>query len=167
MIGDARGGQSTPAVRRVRLLLRDGTSFDGGIHLGAGQALAPYLTSRKSGWLNLINVRWPGTSDELPHLVLQGAHLLAVLPQDPDVPVFTTTLTQDVRVVEMRLEDGRRLRGKLHLSDRQRLADYLHTTGTFIPCSDCAWVDGERLGNVVLNTAALRELHDIGSPGSA
>jgi hypothetical protein len=160
MMVDVQVRPASSPVRRVRILLRDGSELEAGLHLSAGQALAPYLSTRKSGWINLVDARWPGSDEVLPHLVLQGEHMLAMLPLDSAVPVMAAPLSQELRKVQIRLEDGRRLRGQLALSERQRLADYLHSAGHYLPCSEAGWVDGEALGRIVLNVSAIRELHE-------
>ncbi|MDX2183873.1 MAG: hypothetical protein SFW08_07815 [Gemmatimonadaceae bacterium] len=156
--------RSTAKPRRVRLVLRDGAEVDGGVFLGPGQALAPYLSSRKSGWVNLISATWSDSPDESSHAVLQADQLLVAIPLDPEVPVLSGTTALTMRGVELRLEDGRRLRGKLHLGDRQRLADYLHAVGKFIPLTEAAFTDDPSpLGDVALNAQAVRVLRDLTS----
>ena len=79
-------GQSRP--RRVRVVLRDGEVIDASIYLNEGQALAPYLSSRKGGWVNLVNVIHASRTETQLHTVLQSEHIMFVLSLDGDIPVF-------------------------------------------------------------------------------
>ena len=159
--------QSKP--RRVRLVLRDGAEVEGGIFLNDGQALAPYLGTRKGGWVNLVSATWISPVEEtVTHAVLQADHVLFAYGPDGDIPVHGVAGTIAVRAIEVTLSDGRKLAGQLCIADRQRLSDFLHTVGKFIPIVGARNVDdGVRFGDVALNHAAVRVLRDTNPSGRA
>lgn len=154
--------RSTSRPRRVRLVLRDGVEIEGSVFLGAGHALAPYLSSRKSGWVNLVNARWLDANDELAHAVIQLRQVALAIPLEDDLPVLNSSAALQKRPVELHLIDGRRLQAHLHLGDRQRLSDYLHAIGQFIPCTDAAFPEDEwPIGSAVISASAIRLIHDL------
>jgi MshEN domain len=123
--------QSRP--RWVRIVLRDGEVVEGGIYLNEGQALAPYLSTRKGGWVNIIKARWLAEDETHNHAVLQADHILLAISMDGDIPVYGSTAGAATRDVDIALEDASHVRGTLHLLDKQRLSDYLHSCGKFLP----------------------------------
>ena len=155
--------------RRVHLVLRDGAEVEGGIFLNDGQALAPYLGSRKGGWVNLVAAQWilPVVED-VNHAVLQADHILYAYGTDGDVPVHGVTGAMAVRDVEVTLSTDARIRGQLCIADRQRLSDFLHTVGKFIPIVGVRIADTNALvGDIALNHAAVRVLRDTAPAGRA
>ena len=159
--------QSKP--RRVRLVLRDGAEVEGGIFLNDGQALAPYLGTRKGGWVNLVSATWLSPVEEtVNHAVLQADHVLFAYGPDGDIPVHGVAGSIAVRSIEVTLSDGRKLAGQLAIADRQRLSDFLHTVGKFIPIVGARNVEtGVTFGDVALNHAAVRVLRDTNPAGRA
>jgi hypothetical protein len=160
-----RSLQSKP--RRVHLVLRDGAEVEGGIFLNDGQALAPYLGTRKGGWVNLVAAQWILPVEEsVNHAVLQADHILYAYGVEGDVPVHGTTGQVAVRHVEVTLTTDARIRGQLFIADRQRLSDFLHTVGKFIPIVAVHRTDTDQLvGDIALNHAAVRVLRDTASTG--
>jgi hypothetical protein len=157
-------GQSSTVPRLIRFLLRDGSRIEGKVYLSRGQALAPYLSSRKSGWVNMVDTEGVSPRDRLAYLALQSHHMLAAIPLEADVPVSGIGGITVTREVELRLERGRRLRGKLHLSQGQRLADYLHALGQFIPLAAAAFTDEpSEPADLVVNAQAVIGVTDITS----
>ena len=159
-----RSLQSKP--RRVHLVLRDGAEVEGGVFLNDGQALAPYLSTRKGGWVNLVNAQWIlPVEEQVNHAVVQADHVLYAYAPDGDVPVHGLTGQISVRDVEVTLTNDARIRGQLNIADRQRLSDFLHTVGKFIPISAVHRSDTDLLvGDIALNHAAVRVLRDT-APG--
>ncbi len=162
-----RSLQSKP--RRVHLVLRDGAEVEGGIFLNDGQALAPYLGTRKGGWVNLVAAQWIlPIEEQVNHAVLQADHILYAYGVEGDVPVAGTTGQVAVRHVEVILTTDARIRGQLHIADRQRLSDFLHTVGKFIPIVSVHRSDTDQLvGDIALNHAAVRVLRDTAPGGRA
>ncbi|MBI3568236.1 MAG: hypothetical protein HY084_08570 [Gemmatimonadetes bacterium] len=159
--------QSRP--RRVQLVLRDAEVVRGGVFLNEGQSLGPYLGSRKGGWVNVVNAEWVGQEETSNHAVIQADHILLATSLDGDIPVYGATAAPTPREVILALEDGSRLRGVLHLAEKQRLSDYLSACGRFIPLLEAARSprDGTS-GDVAVNAAAVRTIKDakVFAPGA-
>jgi hypothetical protein len=149
--------QSRP--RRARILLRDGEVVEGGIFLNEGQALAPYLGSRKGGWVNIVHATWIAENETHNHAVLQADHILIASSIEGDIPVYGLTAAPAVREVDIALENGTHVRGTLHLAEKQRLSDYLHSCGKFLPVLAASRGD-EALGDVAVNCFAVRVIRD-------
>ncbi len=147
--------------RRASLLLRDGATVECGVFLNDGQSFAPYLGSRKGGWVNVIDAHWVRENETHNHAVLQADHILIAGSMDRDIPMYGATAGGVPREVEITIEDGSRVHGTLHLAEKQRLSDYLTTCGKFIPVLG-ATRDGMagELGDVALNRYAVRVVHD-------
>lgn len=159
------GRPSTARPRRVHLVLRDGAVLDGRIYLNEGQSLALYLGSRKGGWVNIVEVVWAADGERAPHLVLQVDHLALAASVDGDIPAVVGSGIAAQRWVQLGLENGARLQGCLFLGERQRLSDYLHTVGKFLPVtSTTRLVDQVELGDVAINCAAIKLVRDIAVP---
>ena len=155
--------------RRVRLVLRDDAVVEGGLFLNEGQALAPYLGSRKGGWVNIINAVWLAEGETHNHAVLQADHILLASSPDKDIPVHGGATGATAREVAIGLADGSQVEGVLHLAEKQRLSDYLHSCGKFMPVIEAKRLPaGEELGEVALNCGAVRVVRDrkLFAPGS-
>jgi len=160
--------QSRP--RRVHIILRDGDVVDGGLFLTDGQALAPYLGSRKNGWVNIVNAVWQREGEVHRHAVLQTDHVVLALATDRDYPVQPATQVGVPRAVDILLEDGTRMQGSLFLAQRQRLSDFLSTCGSFLPLLDARRVhDDDELGDIAMNAGCVKAVRDakvFGAGGS-
>lgn len=155
----ARPIQSRP--RGVHIHLRDGDIVDGGIYLTDGQALAPYLGSRKNGWVNIVNAVWLREGELHNHAVLQTDHVVIASSSHRDFPVIASTQNSVPRPVDILLEDGTRIQGNLHLGQKQRLSDYLAGCGTFLALLDATRVtDGDSLGDVAVNCGCVKAVRD-------
>lgn len=151
--------QSRP--RAVHIVLRDGDTVDGGIYLTDGQALAAYLGTRKNGWVNVVDATWGLEGERHKHAVLHTDHILLASPTNKDYPVFAATQGGSPRGVDVLLSDGTRLRGSLVLGAWQRLSDYLAGAGGFLAVLETTRVqDGTRLGDIALNSAAVKAVRD-------
>jgi len=154
--------------RRVHLVLRDGAEVEGGIFLNDGQALAPYLGSRKGGWVNLVAATWLIPVEEMvSHAVLQADHVMYAYGVDGDVSVHSVQGGNfTLRSIEITLTNGARIRGDLAIADRQRLSDFLHTSGKFIPIVGASRAESDTVvGDIALNHAAVRVLRDAAVNG--
>jgi len=145
----------------VRLVLKDGSVIEGGIFLGGGHALALFLSSRKSGWVNLVDARWLSHGEVHPHAVVQTDHILMARSMDGTLPVQASTATAVLRDVVFGLEDGMEIMGRLHTPERQRLCDYLHSCGKFLPVRNAVGRSNEPLGDVALNSSCVRLVSDV------
>ena len=150
----------------MHLVLRDGSEVEGGIFLNPGQSLAPYLGTRKGGWVNLVEATWLFPEEAaVAHAVLQCDHLMYAYGADEDA---AKTINQNssvvLRRVEVTLTNDTHIRGDLAIAERQRLSDFLFTSGKFIPLVGAVRVDtGQQVGDIALNHAAVRVLHDAGT----
>jgi Type II secretion system (T2SS), protein E, N-terminal domain len=155
----ARPIQSRP--RAVHLTLRDGDTVDGGIYLNDGQALAPYLGTRKHGWVNIVNAVWGLEGEVHRHAVLQTEHIVIASSTNQDYPIVASTPNATARAVDILLEDGTRLQGNLLLGAKQRLSDYLAGTGTFFALLGASRVQtGDALGDVAVNAGSVKAVRD-------
>jgi hypothetical protein len=167
------GAQNKTAVqnrpRRVRIVLRDREVVEASIFLTEGQALSPYLASRKGGWVNLVDPTESSRRETRHHTVLQGERILFALAPDGDIPVFGSAAIPNEREVDVALEDGTHMSGKLRLAPMQRLADYLTSCGKFLPLLDATLVStNEGVGDCAINCNAIRAISDaeVFAPGS-
>ncbi len=151
--------QSRP--RRAYIVLRDGEVVEAGLYLNEGQALAPYLGSRKGGWVNVINAVWLAAGESANHAVMQVDHIMFAASIDGDIPVLGVTALPTVREVNVALEDGTRIRGAVHLAEKQRLSDFLTACGKFVPVLAARrFPSDELLGDVAINSSAVRTFRD-------
>ena len=155
----ARPVQSRP--RKVHIVLRDGDVVDGGLYLTDGQALAPYLGTRKNGWVNVVSAVWQREGELHRHAVLQTDHIVIASATDKDYPVQPASQVGVPRAVDLLLDDGTRVQGSLYLAVRQRLSDFLSTCGTFLPLLGARRVhDGDELGDIAVNSGCVRAVRD-------
>jgi hypothetical protein len=144
----------------VHVLLRDGSVFEGDLFLSDGHALAPYLSSRKGGWINVVKATWQGEGELHPHAVVQCDDILYAAFADGD-PTGTVASVGPGRDVDIALEDRTRISGRLQLADRQRMSDYLSGCGKFIPVMGATSIPSQAsLGDIALNAASIRAVRD-------
>lgn len=159
--------QSRP--RRVQLTLRNADVVEGGVFLSDGQALAPYLGSRKNGWVNVVSAVWRSEGELHHHAVLQTDHIVMATALDVDCPVQLPLQGAVPRDVDIMLHDGSRFRGSLHLGEQQRLSDYLAGCGRFLPLLGVTRVaDAEAIGDLALNAGCVKAVRDarVFDPGT-
>lgn len=159
--------QSRP--RRARIVLRGGEVVEGEIYLNEGQALSPYLGTRKGGWLNIVKATWVAENETHSHAVLQADHILLALSLDGDIPMHGSTAGAATRDVDIELEDASHVLGTLHLLDKQRLSDYLHSCGKFLPMLNATRTpSNEHVGDCAVNCMAIRVIRDaqVFEPGT-
>lgn len=149
----------------MRLVLRDGAAIEGGIYLTEGQALAQYLSSRRGGWVNLVNVPWASERGPRSHAVLQAEHILLVAPLEEGVPIHTGGANVVRRELDIALEDGTHVRGRVYTLERQRLCDYLAGCGRFLAVIGARRMPkGDDLGDIALNTGCVKAVCDANLP---
>lgn len=147
----------------MRFILRDGDVLDGSVYLTEGHALSPYLSSRKGGWMNIVSAEWRSEGIPHNHVVVQSDDILFAASKDPDVGLAVAS-AQATREVDILLEDGSRLQGRLQLAARQRLSDYLASCGHFIPLIGAVHLPlGVSYGDVALNAEAVKAVRDAKS----
>ncbi|MFI5312008.1 MAG: hypothetical protein ACHQQ3_12285 [Gemmatimonadales bacterium] len=151
--------QSRP--RPAHFVLMDGVEIAGGLYLNDGQVLAPYLGSRKGGWVNVVNAKWLKEDRVLGHAVLQANQILMAWSPGGEIPVAGPIAGSAPREVEVLLVDGSQWRGVLHLGDRQRMSDFLFNCGQFLPLLEAKRApEGGVVGDVALNSAEVRLVRD-------
>jgi hypothetical protein len=151
-----------PPTRRLSVFLRDFRMVEATIRLAEGQTLASYFANRKS-YVNLSGAHWTGAGDTVEHVVLRLDQVLWAAARDGDVPLTTASLAVPTRCVEFQLDGGLLFRGRLALSEQQRLSDYLESAGQFMPVLNAQLLRSGRpprevnvqLGDVVLNQQAI------------
>jgi hypothetical protein len=158
-MGTHRVQKSRP--RQATLVMRDSATVECGLYLNDGQALAPYLSSRKGGWVNVVNAHWAGEEGAHNHAVLQADHILAATSTEGDIPMSGGNAGRATRDVDITMEDGSHFRGTLNLSERQRLSDYLTACGKFLPVLNAMRVGyAGAVGDIAINCAAVRVIRD-------
>lgn len=146
--------------RSLRVILRDGGVFVGDVFLSDGHSLAPYLSSRKGGWINVLKAVWQAEGALHPHAVMQCDDILFATFADGDAASAVAPMGPG-RAVDLALEDHSRINGRLQLADRQRMSDYLSGCGKFIPVFGATRVpDGEPLGDIAINSSCIRAVRD-------
>ena len=155
----SRTSQTKP--RRLHIMLRDGGVLDGGVYLTEGHALAPYLSSRKGGWMNIVNAVWLSEGQTHNHAVVQCDDILFASSPGRDVHVSLSVSGGAARDVDISLEDGTRVRGQLQLAARQRMSDYLSACGKFVPVLNATHLpSGVKLGDIALSAECVKAVRD-------
>ncbi len=156
----ARTIQSRP--RRAHFLLLDGAEIEGGLYLNDGQALAPYLGSRKGGWVNVVGAKRVKDDAPLGHTVLQANQILMAWSPGAEIAMAGPIAGSTPREVEIEIADGTRFHGVLHLGERQRMSDFLFTCGAFVPVLEATKTkSGEVIGDLALNGLVVRLVQDV------
>ena len=111
--------------------------------------------------MNIVNAVWLAEGETSDHAVLQADHSLLATSIDADSPMSGTSAQPIIRDVELAIEDGTRVRGMLNLAAKQRLSDYLHLCGKFVPVLSARRLPGNaELGDVAVNALAIRVIRD-------
>ena len=152
--------QSRP--RRAHFVLVDGAEIEGGLYLNDGQALAPYLGSRKGGWVNVVGAKRANEDAPLGHTVLQANQILMAWSPGAEIAMAGPIAGSAPREVEIEIADGTRFHGVLHLGERQRMSDFLFTCGAFVPVLEATRTkSGEKIGDFALNGSVVRLVQDV------
>jgi hypothetical protein len=155
--------QHRSPTRRLRIFLRDFRLVEAAVHLAGGQSLASFFVNRKL-YLNLREAFWTGTGDRVEHAVLKVEQVLWVASTDSDIPLSHASTAIPGRIVEVQLDGGLLLRGRLIINHQQRLLDYLETSGRFVPMLGAQLLRSGRppkrvnvhLGDIVLNQDGIQ-----------
>lgn len=153
--------------RRLRLFLRDFRLVEGYAHMPDGITLAAFLANRR-GYLHLVDLRWQPSGEAAPFAVVRVAQLLYVAAADTGVALVNASSFTANHPVEMLLEGGLYVRGGVQLGPRQRLSDYLESTGSFVPVAGAQLMRSERpprtrnvlWGDIVVNQDAIQAVWD-------
>jgi len=148
--------------RRVHIVLRDGGFLSASVFLAIGQALTPYLSSRKGGWLNVTKAQWEFEGVVHPHAVVRDDDIAWVMPEDDDVPVMPPGYSGQALPVDVLLEDRSCIRGAVIMATGQRLSDYLATGGRFLPVSKARAADtGAWYGDIAINFEHVKAVRHL------
>jgi len=132
-----------------------------------GIPLAAYLANRR-GYLHMLDLRWQPSGEAAPFAVVRVGQLLYVAAPDGDAPLVSATSVARPHPVELLLEGGLYVRGGVLLGPRQRLSDYLESTGGFVPVTGAELLRSERpprsrnvlWGDIVVNQDAIQAVWD-------
>ncbi|NJD11851.1 MAG: hypothetical protein FIB01_15895 [Gemmatimonadetes bacterium] len=157
-------------TRRLRIFLRDFRMIEAQASFAEGQSLATYFANRKC-YLNLRGAQWASTNVDIKHAVLRLDQVLWVAAPDGDVLLTNASGQPQQRLVELQLDGGLLIRAYLLMGERQRLSDFLESTGEFIPMTGAQLLRSGRpprqvnvtLGDVVLNQAAVQAVWEVGA----
>jgi hypothetical protein len=153
--------------RRLRLFLRDYRLVEGFAHMPEGITLAAFLANRR-GYMHLLDLRWQPSGEAAPFAVVRVDQLLYVAAPNADVALVSANSVATRHPVEMLLEGGLYVRGGVLLGPRQRLSDYLESTGSFVPVTGAELMRSERpprsrnveWGDIVVNQDAIQAVWD-------
>lgn len=153
--------------KRLHLVMRDGTTLEAAIVVTDDMPLVAFLSSRKGGWMNAQDARDPRSGVTDAHVVLQTELIALASAPDANMAVMPTAgTTATLRPVEVRLLGGQTLRGTVAVAPGQRLSDYLAQSGRFLGVTGATLLPaGAALGDVAVNTAAIRAIAEPGGQG--
>jgi hypothetical protein len=151
--------------RRLRLFLRDLRVLEARANFAPGQTLVSWFSHRRS-YLTLQDARWEGIDERAPVAIVRIAQLLWVSALDPGVPLTTASAAPRPRDVLLRVEGGLNLRATFHMTPGQRLADYLESSGAFVPAFGTSLLRSGRpprgvnvvLGDIAINQEAIQAI---------
>lgn len=146
--------------KRLHLVMRDGTALEVAIVISDEMPLVAFLTSRKGGWMNAMDVRDPKNGAIEPHLVLQTDLIALASAPDANMAISATAGSATAtRQVEVKLLGGQTLQGTVALAAGQRLSDLLAQAGRFVGLTATSvHPAGVTLGDVAVNTGAIRSV---------
>lgn len=148
-------------LRRLRLYLRDHRALDANARVPQGQFLSTYLATRNR-YVNLTDIVWLGTGEELPHISLKVDKVLWAASQDGELPLTSARAATSSRLVEVELEGGHLLSAGLLLVENQRLSDYLQGAPPFVPLQGARlWPRDKELGDVVVNQDSIQVVREL------
>jgi len=150
--------------RAVRVRLRDNRVLTGQIHITEGQSLVNFL-SVKTHFLNLTEVQWLGTPQEipLPHLSVRLDQIVWVEPLDAALHLSSATLpSEEPRSIEIQVDGRTRLHVKMNVARETRMTDYLDANPGFLPLYSLRMVGtGDVVDRVALNHAAIEVICEL------
>jgi hypothetical protein len=148
--------------KRLHVVMRDGSLVEGTIFIGEDMSLVSFLTSRKGGWMNMVDAHRPKLNEPAGHLIAQTDLMVLVSAPDEDLQVVGPSgQGSGEREVELHLIGGKSIKGVLHLAPMQRISDYLSHCGKFAGISRATLMPDDRMiGDVAVNTAAIALLRE-------
>jgi len=172
---DRRGPMTNPAFprtpshlhqKKVRVLLRGGSSLEGVIHIPEGMPLLNFLGVKRY-FLNLTSVQQgdgTGSAETLEHLSIRLSNVVWVIPLEGTLHISTASApTGASRTVELQLVDDYTLKVDLNIAEEQRMSDYLDANSGFVPLfSAMLGSRSQVIDRLAVNheaILAIRELH--------
>ncbi|MFN0097525.1 MAG: hypothetical protein ACKVS7_02540 [Gemmatimonadaceae bacterium] len=148
--------------KRLHVVMRDGSLVEGTIFIGEDMSLVSFLTSRKGGWMNMVDAHRPKLKEPTGHLIAQTDLMVLVSAPDDDLQVVGPSgQGSGEREVELHLIGGKSIKGVLHLAPMQRISDYLSHCGKFAGISRATLLpDNTEIGDVAVNTSAIALLRE-------
>lgn len=148
--------------KRIHVVLRDGSMLEGSIHIAEDMSLVSFLTSRKGGYMNMVDARRPKLQEEPGHLIVQTDLVVLVSAPDDNLQVVGQAgAGAGEREVELHLIGGKSLKGKMFMAPMQRMSDYLAHCGKFAGLVQAVFsADGSALGDVAVNTTAIAMIRE-------
>ena len=148
--------------KRLHVVMRDGSLVEGTIFICEDMSLVSFLTSRKGGWMNMVDAHRPKLNEPAGHLIAQTDLMVLVSAPDEDLQVVGPSgQGSGEREVELHLIGGKSIKGVLHLAPMQRISDYLSHCGKFAGISRATLLPDDRMiGDVAVNTAAIALLRE-------
>jgi len=151
--------------KAVQVLLRDGHSLDGMIHIPEGMPLLNFLGIKRF-FLNLTSVRRTEpqeTADPVEHLSLRLSNVVWVVPLEGTLHISTALApTTASRAVELQLVDGLTLTVDLNIAEEQRMSDYLDANSGFIPLWSARLQSSSRvIDRLAVNHEAILAIREV------
>ncbi len=148
--------------RAMHIVLRDGGHLSASVFIAVGQALAPFLSSRKGGWLNVTRAQWEFEGIVHPHAVVRDDDIAWMRPVEPDVAVSMPGTVGESHDVDVLLEDRSCIRGRIVVAAGQRFSDYLAAGGRFLPLNQARAADtGEEYGDIAINFEHVKAVRHV------
>lgn len=149
----------------VRVRLRGGRSLEGVIHIPEGLSLLHFLGTKKY-FLNLTSVRFsdaPESQTTIDHLGLRLSNVVWIIPQEGTLHVSSASVPMESsRAVEIGLVDGVVLAVRLHISEEQRMSDYLDANWAFLPLwSARLAATSETIERMAVNHEAILSIREV------
>lgn len=151
--------------KAVQVLLRDGQSLEGMLHMPEGLPLLNFLGIKRF-FLNLTSVRRTdpqGREEAIEHLSIRLSNVVWVVPLDGTLHITTAlTPTSSSRKVELQLVDGMTLRVDLNLAEEQRMSDYLDANSGFVPLWSAQFLSTDRsIERLAVNHEAILAIREV------
>jgi diguanylate cyclase (GGDEF)-like protein/PAS domain S-box-containing protein len=149
-------------ARRVAFLVREHGLLEAGVVLGAGQALAEYIESRR-GLIDLVDAVWVASGTRVEQLPLRQSEIVWARPLDPEVMLVNVSPFEGENLsVEVALSGGTVARGRFRMIPGQSISEHLNSMGRF----PVLWgahlkATSQALGDIAINRQAIESARDV------
>ncbi len=154
--------------KRIHVVLRDSSLLEGSIYIAEDMSLVAFLSSRKGGYMNMVDARRPKLQEAPGHLIVQTDLVVLVSAPDGNVQVVGAAgAGAGEREVEIHLIGGKALKGVMYVAPMQRMSDYLHHCGKFAGLARAVFTnDNAEIGDVAINTSAIAMIREARAPNT-